>query len=360
MDRAQAESNMTQRRFTRRDALKTLAALPAIPALPARAQSTPDYSLLASQAADRTDRILAAAKKAGTFTWYTSFAEKDIPPVVEPFEKKYGVKVRTWRASTEKVLQRTLTEAAARRYDVDLIHISAPEMEALHREKILQPVDSPHFAALLPGALPAHREWVTTLLTVWVQAYNTNAIKKEDVPKTYRDLLDPKYKGKLGIEVEDQEWFSTVALSMGEEQGLQFFRELVAKNGISVRKGHTLLTNLVVSGEVPFALTVYNYMAEQAKRKGAPVDWIALDPAVARTNGMGIARRAPRPNAALAFYDYFISEAQPLIAALDYVPSNKTVASPLKGMPVRIVDAAQTLDQTEKWQKLFNDIIVKR
>ncbi|HZQ61663.1 MAG TPA: extracellular solute-binding protein, partial [Casimicrobiaceae bacterium] len=225
---------MTAHRFTRRDALRALAALPAVSSLPGLAQGTPDAALLTSQAPDRAERIVAAAKKEGTFTWYTSFAEKDIPPVVEPFEKKYGVKVRTWRASTEKVLQRTLTEAAARRYDVDLIHMSAPEMEALHREKILQPVNSPYFKELLGGAVPAHREWVTTLLTVWVQAYNTNAFKKADLPRTYRDLLDPRFKGKLGIEVEDQEWFSTVCKSMGEQQGIQFFRELVAKNGISV------------------------------------------------------------------------------------------------------------------------------
>lgn len=346
-------------RFTRRDALKSLAALPAMSALPARAQGGPDSSLLNAQPADRAERILAAAKKEGTFTWYTSFAEKDIPPVVEPFEKKYGVKVRTWRASTEKVLQRTLTETAARRYEVDLVHMSAPEMEALHRERVLQPVNSPAFKNLLNGAVPAHREWVTTLLTVWVQAYNTNALKKSDLPKSYRDLLDPRFKGKLGIEVEDQEWFSTVAQSMGEQQGIQFFKDLVAKNGISVRKGHTLLTNLVVSGEVPLALTVYNYMAEGAKRKGAPVDWIALDPAVARGNGQGIAARASHPNAAALWYDYFLTEAQQYMVSMDYVPINSTVPSPLKNLPYKIVDATRTLDEMNKWGKLYDDIIIK-
>ena len=346
-------------RFVRRDLLKSLAALPALWARPGWAQGGPDTSLLNSQAPDRMERLIAAAKKEGTFTWYTSFAEKDIPHVVEPFEKKYGVKVRTWRASTEKVLQRTLTETAARRYEVDLIHMSAPEMEALHREKVLQPVNSPAFKNLLNGALPAHREWVTTLLTVWVQAYNTSAIKKSDLPKTYRDLLDPRFKGKLGIEVEDQEWFSTVAQSMGEQQGIQFFKDLVAKNGISARKGHTLLTNLVVSGEVPFALTVYNYMAEGAKRKGAPVDWIALDPAVARGNGQGIAARAPHPNAAALWYDYFLTEAQQPMVAMDYVPINSTVASPLKNIPYKIVDATRTLDEMNKWGKLYEEIVIK-
>ena len=344
--------------LTRRRVLGGLAALPAAAATRARAQA--DAALLAYTGPDRAERLVAAAKREGTFTWYTSFAEKDVPTVVEPFENKYAIKVKVWRASTEKVLQRALTEAAARRYDVDLVHISAPEMEALSREKVLQPVASPLFAQLLPGSVPAHREWVATLLTVWVQAYNTSAFRKADLPRSYRDLLDPRFKGKLGVEVEDQEWFATVVLSMGEPQGLQFFRDLVVKNGVSARKGHSLLTNLVVSGEVPMGLTVYHYMAEQAKRKGAPIDWIALDPAVARPNGQGIVRRAPHPNAALLFYDYFLGEAQPLIVGMDYVPANASVASPLRGLPVRTVDPAQVLGELGKWGQLYQDIVIKR
>jgi hypothetical protein len=173
---------------------------------------------------------------------------------------------------------------------------------------------------------------VATLLSVWVQAYNTKLIKKEDLPRSYRDLLDAKWKDKLGIESEDQEWLATVVQEMGEEQGLKFFRELASRNRISVRQGHSLLNNLVISGEVPFALTVYNYMPEAAKRKGAPVDWIVLEPAVARPNSIGIARHAPHPNAALLFYDYMITDAQELLVSLDYVPTNAAAHSPLKNL----------------------------
>src|SRR5207247_2026787 len=218
--------------------------------------------------------------------------------IVRPFEKKHHIKIDIWRAGTDKVLQRTLSEAAARRFEVDAIHFGSTEMEALHREKILQPVASPHFKELIPGAVPAHREWGATILSVWVQAYNTNLIKREDLPRSYRDLLDPKWKGKLGIEAKNQEWFWTVSEELGGDAGIKFFRELVARNGMSVRQGHSLLTNMVASGEVPLALTVYNYLAEGAKQKGAPVDWFAIEPAVARSNAIGIARRPPHPNAA--------------------------------------------------------------
>lgn len=328
-----------------------------VAALPVVAQ---DAALLLYEGADRQEKILAAAKREGTLTLYTSIADKDVQTVVAPFEKKYGIKVKVWRAGTDKVLQRTLTEAGAKRHEADAVHISGPEMEALHREKVLQKVNSPYFKDMLPGAVPAHREWVATLLSVWVQAYNTGAIKKEDLPKTYQDMLNPKWKGKLGIEAKNQDWFSMVVKEMGEEQGLTFFRDLVSRNGISVRKGHSLLTNMVVSGEVPLALTVYNYMPEQAKHKGAPIDWFAIEPAIARSNAIGIMRHAPHPNAALLFYDYMITEAQKFLVSMDYVPTNTSVPSPLKNMRTKLVDPAVTLDEMEKWTRLYEDIVIKR
>ena len=322
----------------------------------AAAQTLFNYS-----GADRMERIIAAAKKEGTLTLYTTFAEKDQPTLIKPFEAKYGVKVSIWRAGTDKVLQRTLAEAAARKYDVDAIHFGSPEMEALSREKILQAVSSPLHKELQPGSVPAHREWAATLLSVWVQVYNTQIVKKQDLPKTYQDLLDPRWKGKLGIEAKNQDWFASVVDVMGGgDKGLKFFRDLVAQNGISARTGHTLLNNMVIAGEVPLALTVYNYMPEQAKKKGAPIDWFALEPAVARSNAVGVARRAPHPNAALLFYEYMLGDAQQHLVAMDYVPSNTHAPSPLKNVKILQTDPIRSLDETEKWSKLFEDIVLKR
>ena len=137
-------------------------------------------------------------------------------------------------------------------------------------------------------------------------------------------------------------------------RALGFFRDLAARNGVSVRLGHTLLNNMVISGEVPVALTVYNYMPEQAKKKGAPIDWFALEPAIARSNAVGVARRAPHPNAALLFYNYLLSEeAQQSFVSMDYVPSNTKVASPLAGVRILQVDPVRVLDEAEKWTGLF-------
>src|SRR5438552_3556930 len=322
----------------------------------AGAQGLFDYS-----GPDRMAKITTAAKKEGTVTMYTTFAEKDQPTLIRPFEAKYGVKVVIWRAGTDKVLQRTITEASAKKYDVDLIHFGSPEMEALSREKILQAVNSPVQRDLQPGSVPAHREWAATLLSVWVQAYNTQLIKRQDLPRTYKDLLDPKWKGKLGIEAKNQDWFASVVDVMGGgDKGLQFFRDLVAQNGISLRTGHTLLTNMVIAGEVPLALTLYYYMPEQAKKSGAPIAWFALEPAVARSNAIGIARRAPHPNAGLLFYEYMLGEGQRYLVDMDYVPANRKAPSPLKNVKILQTDPIRTLDETEKWTKLFEDVVLKR
>lgn len=318
-------------------------------------------SLAAYDGPDRLQRITEAAKKEGALTLYTTIAEKDVPAIIKPFEAKYGIKVTVWRAGTDKVLQRTLAEAAAKRDEVDVVHFGSPEMEALSREKVLLAVKSPTYKLLTAGSVPAHNQWAATLLSVWVQAYNTNVIKKEDLPKTWSDLLHPKWKGKLGLEAKNQDWFQTVVdLMGGGDKGLKFFQDLVASNGISPRKGHTLLNNMVVSGEVPLALTVYNYMPEQAKKKGAPIDWFVLEPAIARSNAVGVAARAKHPNAALLFHEYMLTEAQPLLVGIDYVPTNTTVASPLKGVKILITDPIRSLDEAAKWEKLFDDTVVNR
>jgi iron(III) transport system substrate-binding protein len=337
--------------------LKLLAVLAACAVTPAAAQQ----SLFDYQGADRMDRIVAAAKKEGTLTLYTTIAEKDLPAIIKPFEEKYGVKVSVWRAGTDKVLQRAIQEARAGRHDVDAVHFGSPEMEALAREKILAPVSSPVHADLLAGSVPKHRQWAATILSVWVQAYNTTAVKKDELPKTWRDLLDPRWKGKLGIEAKDDDWFATVVQELGGgEKGLEFFRELVATNGISVRKGHTLLDNLVISGEVPLALTVYYYRPVQLKKKGAPIDWFALQPAVARPNGVAVARRAQRPHAAVLFHDFMLGEAQEIMVKRNFIPSSAPVAATLKDVPqFTLIDPKLVLDEGDKWTKLYEDIIVK-
>ncbi|KIL37721.1 ABC transporter substrate-binding protein [Cohnella kolymensis] len=316
--------------------------------------------LAANEGKDRLQILTDGAQKEKTLIVYTSRTNEDIERIKAGFEKKYGITVTVWRAGSDVVLQKVITEAKAGRNEFDMVDISGTELEALHQEGLLQAVKSPYHADLIPQALPEHREWVTTSLNLFVQTYNTNLVKKEDLPKKYEDLLDPKWKGRLGIELEDSDYFSIIVKKMGEEKGLKFWRDLVAANGLDVRKGHTLITNLVRSGEIPLGLTVYNFTAEQYKKEGSPLDWFVIDPAVARPNGIGVSKKAPHPYASLLFYDYMLNEGQQEMANLSFIPSSTKVESPYSKIKIEVIDPAVLLKERNKWADLYDEIIIKR
>ncbi len=305
--------------------------------------------------ADRMQRLSEGARKERTVTVYTSAPVDDMAVLIGAFEKKYGIKVRLWRASSENVLQRALAEARAGRFEADIFETNGPEMESMHREKLLQEVKSTHLDDLIPVAILPHREWIATRLNIFSGAYNTKLVKKEELPRTYGELLNPKWKGKLGVESEDLDWFAGVVDELGEAKGVKLFRDIVAANGVSVRKGHTLLTNLVASGEVPVALTVYNYKVEQLKNRGAPIDWFVIPPAIARPNGVGLARRAPHPNSGVLFFEFMLSDAQDLLRKRDYVPTSRKVDTPLNKIPLKFVDPRVVLDEHAKWAGLYEE-----
>jgi iron(III) transport system substrate-binding protein len=310
------------------------------------------------QGADRTQKLLDGAKKEGTLTIYSSATVDDLKALTSAFEKKYGIKTNVWRASSENIIQRAATEARGNRFDVDVFETDGVYMEAIHREKLLQVVKTPYLKDLIPAAIPAHGEWIGDRIQIFTPAYNTRLVKKNDLPKKFEDLLDPKWKGKLGIETGDYDWFSAVVTDMGEEKGLKLFHDIVAKNGVSVRKGHTLLANLVVSGEVPLSLTTYLYKVQQLKGDGAPIDWFSLPPDVARSQGTGMAAKAPHPYAAVLFIDFLLSDGQSILAKRDFIPTNVRIKPLPEGMTLKFIDPAKILDESSKWEKLFNDTFV--
>ncbi len=126
--------------------------------------------LAAYAGADRQQRLLDGAKKEGNLSIYTSAQSDDMGALVAGYEKKYGIKVSTWRAGSEKVLQRVVTEARVGRHTVDIVETNGPEMESMHREKVFQAIKSPYLSQLIPQALRPHGEWVGTRLNVFVQA----------------------------------------------------------------------------------------------------------------------------------------------------------------------------------------------
>ena len=350
----------------RQVAMRRVFVLAAVLALPppglalAQGAGSTTADIAAYAGPDRTEKLIAGARREGTVTVYTSASSEDMAVVATAFEKAYGVKVRVWRASSENVVQRSVTEARGGRYDADVFETGGSAMESLHREKLLQQVKSPILADLNPAALTEHGDWTGTRYNVFVAAYNTRLVKSDELPKSYDDLADPKWKGKLGIEADDTDWFGAVIDQLGEERGLKLFRNIVTTNGVSVRKGHTLLTNLIVSGEVPLALTTYSYRVAQLKSGGAPVDWFFIPPTIARFEGAGVARRAAHPNAAVLFYDFMLTDAQELLRNREYFPASRKVKPLPEGISVTFLDPARNLDENQKWTKYYRDTFINQ
>lgn len=302
------------------------------------------------QGADRSERLLEGVRKEGAeLTVYHAYPQ--LIKVTEAFAKKYDVKVTAWRSGSENILQRIGTEARAGKFVVDVVQNNAPENEAAHREKLLQPVASPHLKDLLPGALAPHRNWVGITLDVYSAAYNTAKVRKDELPKTYRELLDPKWKGRLAVEAEDQAWFATLLETLGEPQGGKLLGDVIANNGVSVRKGHSLLTSLVASGEVPLALSVYSWNPAQLKAKGAPIEGHLIQPVVAQFSTVAMLKKAPHPNTAALFYDFVLNEGQAILAQMHFVPTTKKLASPLGDVPMKMIDPGMALDMRDKWTR---------
>jgi iron(III) transport system substrate-binding protein len=311
------------------------------------------------RAGDRDARVLASARKEGVVAIYTSLNTLDSVPLTAAFEKKYGVKTQLWRSASEKVVQRAVTEARAARFTCDVMETNGPEMEALYREGLLEQFESPHFADLPPTAFPKHRHYVADRFNFFTIAYNTKLIGPNDVPRSYEDLLSPRLAGKVGLEAGDVDWFGAMVKHMGEPQGLAFFRRMAAARP-QMRSGHTLIGQLVASGEIPIAANIYNHNAERVAVRGAPIRWKALTPTFGRPNAIGVARHAQHPHAALLFTDFLLSrEGQTILKERNRVPASRAVNSPLNDFPFEMIDPAITLDEDEKWSKLWSDLFLK-
>ena len=326
--------------------LRLLLAAFALAAAPALGQPRPDSAA----------QLVERAKKEGTVSLYTSLAPTESKPLADAFEKKYGIKVDLWRALSDKVLQRVVTEARAGRHAVDVVETNGPEMEAIAQEKLLAEVRSPFLADLPANAIPAHRAWVPDRLNFFVVGYNTQKVRREELPATYEGFLDPKWRGRIGLEATDSEWMAALFKQWGEAKGMDFFRKLAAMKP-DLRKGHVLLAQLIATGEVPVGLTMYNANVESLKKKGGPIDFAPVQPVVARPQGIGVARAAPHPAAAQLFLDFVISpEGQRLFESMGRVPASRKVKSALHDFPFVMTDPSVVLKESQKWEALWNEL----
>ncbi|MGE3840199.1 MAG: ABC transporter substrate-binding protein [Vicinamibacterales bacterium] len=317
-------------------------------------------AVLQYRGADRDARLRAGATKEGRVSLYTSLAPTESTPLAAAFEKKYGIEVDLWRATSDQVVQRTVTEARGRRRAVDVIETNGPEMEMLARERLLVEFASPYLADLPPNAIPRHRTWVPDRMNFFVVGYNTTRVRRDEIPSTYEGFLDAKWKGRLALEATDTEWMATLMKTWGTEKGTAFFTKLAAQ-GVDLRQGHVLLSTLVAAGEVPVGLSMYNANIVALQRKGAPIDFVPVQPVVARPQGIGIAKDAPHPHAALLFADFVLSpEGQQLFESLGRVPVSTRVKTTLNNFPYTTIDPATVLDEAAKWEQVWKGFFQRR
>jgi iron(III) transport system substrate-binding protein len=309
---------------------------------------------------DRAQRLAERARQEGTLVLYTSLATSESVPLTRAFEKKYGIKVELWRSLSGQVVQRVLNEARARRHNVDVVETNGPELEALARERVTARFFSPYIADIPAWGVPAHRMWISDRVDFFVVAFNTVKVRREELPATYEGFLDPKWRGRIGLEATDQEWLAGLAKHWGEKRALEFFRRLAAMKP-DVRKGHVLLSEMVAAGEVPVSLTNYASNADSMKRRDKPIDWKPVEPVIGRPQALGIAANAPHPNAALLFADFLLSpEGQQLFSSMGRFPSSQKVKSSIGAFPYLMLDPMTLIDEDEKWLKFWNELVTAR
>jgi iron(III) transport system substrate-binding protein len=320
---------------------------------------SPNRQIYLYDGADRDQRLAERAKKEGQVVVYSTMTVADGKALATAFERKHGVRVVHWRSGAERIVNRAISEARARRFEADVFETSSNRMEMLYREGLLEDFHSPVLRELVPAAFPrGHRQYVANRFAFFVMGYNTNLVKPEELPATYDDLLHPRWAGRITIEGTDINWFSAVVKAMGEQKGMAYFRKLAAQKP-TIRNSHILIAQLVAAGEVPFFLNAYNNNMETLKLQGAPVDWKPLQPAFGLAASISLSRNAPHPHAALLFVDFALSrEGQEIVKSVNRVPSSSLVESTLNRFKHEIIDPAASLDEDEIWKKQFSSIFL--
>ncbi len=273
--------------------------------------------------------LIEGAKKEGQLVYYTGMELDQSTVFANEFAKKYPfIKPEIFRASGEKVLTKYLTEARARAYRADIFQTSVIQVSQLKGEGLLQRYVSPESAVYPEGFKDREGYWNSFYLIPYVIGYNTNVIPSNEAPKSYEDLLNPKWKGKLGLESQEYQWFFHLLKIMGKEKGLEFMRRL-AQQDLQLRDGHSLLLQLTIAGELPICVVLYSNEIEfQRRTKGIPVDWVRFKgPTITAFNAISIPANVPHPNTAKLFIDFSLSkEGQELLTKFNRVPARPDVS----------------------------------
>ena len=304
------------------------------------------YAILAKLPADQLDQVLyEGAKKEGAVAYASPAEENQIAKLMEGFMSKYpGIKGQSLGGQQEDISNRILAEARAGRSSFDIIGIGTSLGE--YREaKALAEIHDLVGDARYPAKFRGKDFYSWNLLSM-VIAYNTNLLKPSEAPKSYMDILDPKWKGKIAVDTSPDTWVFGMLHKWGNEKAYDYQKKLIQDQQALIRKGHTNQTNLLIAGAFPVAVELYSYKIAEMKNKGAPVEMIFPKEFVsAEASGVGISSRAQHPYAALLFARFHIDPngGQRILAQFGRVMAHPDTK--LKYKELQQVTAKDTLDR---------------
>ncbi|HEY7317445.1 MAG TPA: extracellular solute-binding protein [Candidatus Binatia bacterium] len=274
--------------------------------------------------------IIDGAKKDGRVVFYASMEAQSAQRLVAQFEKKYPfIKVDAIRIGSERMATRLIAEAQGHKVQADVVNQSGFDFYGVLQKGIFESYPSPERASLPPEYKDEHGLWTINSATLNVIGYNTKLVPAAMVPKSFWDLADPKWKGQLLMDENESKWMAGMITYYGEAKVMELLRRLATQE-IQFRVGHTLIQTLAAAGERPIVVVAFANGVERLKKDGAPIDWVAVDPIIGLTFGLGLVKDAPHPNAARLFIDFLLSrEGQEILAAVGYYAPRTDVVSPL-------------------------------
>ncbi len=309
--------------------------------------------------ASGSEAVLEGAVKEGKLVVYTSMTVDQAQKLNNAFSVKYPfIQIGMFRAVGERLLTKIMTEAQTGRFEFDVVQSAETQAYFLKKKNLLGkylPAEAKH---LHKGFFDSEGYWSAVYMMPNVIGYNTRMVKRNEVPRLDEDLLNPKWKGKIGMDHTKPEWFAWKLKRMGEEKGMAYMKKLGAQE-LRLYAGLTIITNLLAAGEFPLVLNTYVHNAEEAKRKGAPVDWVAQEPVFTKFQPIGVGARAAHPNAAKLFVDFMLSEeGQKIIASFGRVPTRLGVPTAVQGIDKLnfVVDDIGAGDDFNKNYELFRNV----
>jgi iron(III) transport system substrate-binding protein len=249
-----------------------------------------------------------AAKQEGELNLYTTLNTNNGQPVVEKFMAKYpGVKVKYTRQNSEKFEELMNQEGKAGKMNWDVVECNEDVFVRLVANGFLQHY-VPAVAARYPDNLKdPNGMWVTDRVNPFAPSLNTNLVKPEEYPKAWDDLTKPAWKGRMAIDQGAVLLFTATKSEWGNDKALAFWKGIAA-NQPSIRRGNTESGQLLAAGEFALAVNIYTSEPNRLAMQGAPVKVVPLDPVFLQLQLVGLGAKAPHPNAAKLFINWFLDD----------------------------------------------------